>query len=307
MLRKFFSCCLVLLFLPIFLITLILFGLKTTVLTAEFYQNSFIKMDVYTQLVDKALPAMLNSSSENEKEKLSAEEQAKFVEIVKEALPKNWAEAQFKSITSAIFSYVKSETNRIDLKISLVEAKKILVQKLATVDAQNPASPEEINQVLSSIPDQFDLGENLMKDNTIVTARQTYHIIFLADWVGFILSILLLLILGLINLFYPPGMLKWLSIPVMVQSGMLLLIVIAGQMLATYYLTAFIQTAAEPIFRPLAQDGLKFLINPIFVAFEWESGIFFALGLITLIIAIILTRRFPEKREPQLDTKEIKK
>lgn len=296
MARKFFSCCLAGLVVPLLGLTLLLFGLKATVFDANFYQKSIIKMDLYNQLVDKTLPTLLASFSGGQNNS-GPVNQTELIKIVKEILPPVWVNEQIKNISDATFSYIKGSTNSINLIINLSEKKILLSQKVANLAPQNQAvKPEDMKQMLASVPDQFDLGAMLVANPAISQVKQVYRIILLATWISLALSLIFLLIIGLANMFYPPGMMKWLSIPVMISSSLLFLTVITGQFILFFSISQMV-SGLDANFKPLVQDILKFFLNPILTKIEWEAGIVFVLSLAILITAIILTHKFPPKTE----------
>jgi len=274
--------------------TLLLFGLKSSIFKAEFYQKSLKRAHLYDQLADNLLPTFLSGGGQGQG--MPPEAQAELVGAIKEAIPQTWFDEQIKMVSDGIFNYIKGDTNEVKANIVLTQAKQTLAAKLSS--GALGANSQELNQGLAGIPDQFDLGAMITKNGALSPARQAYQIGNLVAWVCLALAVLFWLIIGLINLFYPPGMMKWLSIPVMAVSTVFFLVMVGLKIAVSYFAAQALVSGMDANLRPLAEDGLKYLIYPIFNVFLWEAGIIFILSLLTLIAAIILTRKFPKKPEP---------
>lgn len=148
--------------------------------------------------------------------------------------------------------------------------------------------------LLSQLPDQFNIGEAILKkpgaNESILRFFTIFGMVFRA--LSIALGILILL-LALINRKYWPGMLKWLSIPLMIPAAIVLVLAVIAQIVATALIGGYL-TVLPGALKSLATTKAITLIAQFFWIFEFYSGIILVGLIIILILAIILSKIYPK-------------
>lgn len=156
--RKILAVLFILIFIPVFLITLVTFNAKSTILNPDFYKKQFSKEKIYSQLVNTSLPSLLTGLFQGDKETFINSEQLEV--LVQETIKPEWLEAQITIILEGLSSYLKGKTATLEGKISLVELKKSLVP------AFNKAMTEGWKDLPECTPEQMKNLERKDKDMT---------------------------------------------------------------------------------------------------------------------------------------------
>ena len=132
LLRRFLALVLVLVFLLLFVLTLLAFRINDTVLEADFYTDTLRELDFYNFLYDDAIPAALDDAKEKkergEEGGLDLEEDLplglsftneEVVSTVKRVLPQDWLQANVEQVIGQAVPYVTGETDSFTITVPL--------------------------------------------------------------------------------------------------------------------------------------------------------------------------------------------
>lgn len=333
MFRKFFSVIFSLLFVVVFLFFLIILSLKLSVFNPEFIKNSFIKADLYNSILDEGVGALLKTVEANAQFGLGPLKAEDISLILKSSISANWLEQQSESAIDNYFNFVYGKTDKLEIILPLVEVKKSLSQNIeqglkdklknlpkCTNEQLNKLQSEEgfksincrpagmdanaISQelskeitgeggLISQLPDNYNLTEKINKNPAKTEAMQRFYKIFTLIFKALLLaSSIILAILALINIKYFPGLLKWLATPLMIPSLIIFILALAGKLLSVLLITSYL-TILPAEMKAAASALTNNIFGSIFNVFQFYGLIFLIASLLMLIVAIILSKKFP--------------
>ena len=255
----------------------VLLNFKAVAFEPKFYENELEKLQVYgsaknliAEMMIQQLPAQLASiipAGELEAE-------------IKNAIPDSWMKAQFKSLTQNTLAYLKGEKEALELEISLTEVKSSLQDFAQDYVAEN-IPPElagaiNVNQLLSPLPETFDLASMLPNLQQLGQFRQIVQLFFLAInalIVGAIILFVLIILLAFRNL---KSLLRWIAEPLIASGAVCISLAytmpgIVNQMLSQQLastgglaygagtISAFMADFANAIFSGAMAYGIAFL------------------------------------------------
>jgi hypothetical protein len=154
MVRKFFSSCLAIIFVPIFVVTILVIGAKYDVFNPNFYLNVFDKSNFYTEVVQN-LPNILGQSltggDNNAFGPLTGEDIASSIQ---ESINPTWLKNNLQNTITSIFNYGSGKIYSIDVIIPLKDIKLSFInsisQKFNTKIAALPQCTDQQFQELQS-------------------------------------------------------------------------------------------------------------------------------------------------------------
>ena len=174
-LRRLFALPVVVVFLLLFVITLVAFRVNGTLLEASFYTDTLRKLDAYNFTYDAALPAALEDH-EVDTEDVGLGISLTHVEIVayvKRVLPPEWVQENVEQVVEQVVPYATGQTDEFSITIPLADrvedAVEVAEELVRDADIYNYlleelARPEmEKNDVLSDLP----YGMTLTPDQVI--------------------------------------------------------------------------------------------------------------------------------------------
>lgn len=346
MARKIFSCCFAVIFVPIFIIFLITLGIKSSVLTADFYKTTLQKSDIYNQILDKSgslLSGMVGGDAS--RLGLGPIDTNDLQKILKDSIAPAWLKIQVENIPDKFFAFVYGKTTGLEIVIPLTELKKSLPENLskvikAKIEALPTCTPEQtkklqsqkegesmsfdckpagmdVSQIesgllesitgpkglITNLPDQYDIGKIINQSpQTLPAIQRFFYFANLAFTVLMIASILLLVIIGLMNMKYLPGMLKWLAIPLIIASGAVLIFGLFGQATIMLLLGGYTTVLPEEM-RNLLNSLISVFSQNLSFRFILYPGIILALAIGLLILAIVLGKKHPYQPRVKIDDK----
>lgn len=153
---------------------------------------------------------------------------------------------------------------------------------------------------ITKLPDQYNLGEIISKGPTFGEIQRFISIYKMIMWISLAISFVLLLIVLLMNMKYIPGMLKWITIPPMIVSIIVLLAGILGYFSLNALFGGFIVSLPNE-FKIVIYNLIKSFSGNLFIYFELSAGIIFLISLVGLIISSILTKKYPFSEQPKLN------
>lgn len=197
----------------------VLLNFKATAFEPKFYEDELEKLQVYgaaknliAEMLIQQLPAQLTAIIPAER----------LREEIKNAIPDSWMKVQFKNLMQNTFSYLKGEKQTLSLEISLAEVKSSLQAFAEDYVAQN-IPPElagaiNINQLLSSLPDSFDLSSMFQNVEQLQQIRQIIQLFFLAINALIVSAVILFVLIILLAFRNLKSLLRWLAEP-LISSG----------------------------------------------------------------------------------------
>lgn len=346
MARKILSCFFAVLFVPIFIILLIVFGIKSSVFSANFYKTTLQKSDIYNQLLDRSgslLSGMVGG--ESSRLGLGPINTDDLQKILKDSISPVWLKTQIENIPDKFFAFANGKNSTLDIIIPLTDIKKTLPENLSKVikakietlptctseqtkklQSQKEGEPMsfdckpqgmDVSQIesgllesitgpkglITNLPDQYDIGKIINQSPQTVPAIQRFfyfaNIIFI---ILLIASVLLFVFIGLLNVKYLPGMLKWLSIPLLIASGAVLIFGFFGQVILMVLLGGYTTTLPAEM-RTLVNSLIGVFSQNLSSHFKLIPGIILVLAIALLIVAIVLCKKHPYQPQEKIDNK----
>lgn len=147
--------------------------------------------------------------------------------------------------------------------------------------------------LISQLPDNYNLTEKISANPAKTEALQRFYKIFNLIFKALLLaSSIILAIIALINIKYFPGMLKWLCIPIMIPSLIILILGLTGKLLSVLLMTSYL-TILPAEMKVAASALVNSVFGSIFNVFQFYGLIFLIASVLMLILAIVLSKKFP--------------
>lgn len=261
----------------------LLLNFKAVAFEPTFYEDELEKLQVYgsaknliAELLVQQLPAQLTLIIPADR--LEAE--------IKNAIPDSWMKVQFKSLTQNTLAYLKGEKEALELEISLSEVKSSLQAFAQDYIAKN-IPPElagaiNLNQLLSSLPDTFDLTSMLPNLQQVEQARRIIQLFFLAINALIVSAVILFVLIILLTFRSLKSLLRWVSEPLIASGAVCISL--------AYTMPAVVKQMLSQQLG--AAGGLAYGANTIsaFIA-DFANAIFsgaMAYGIALLVIGLVL-------------------
>lgn len=120
-LRRLIALVLIVLFLPIFIATLVIFRVNATVPEASFYTDTLVEMDAYNYVYDDAIPFALRENDVDVAASLpwlNTTNQG-VTDSVKRVLPPEWIQANVEEVINQAVPYATGEADSFDITVRL--------------------------------------------------------------------------------------------------------------------------------------------------------------------------------------------
>lgn len=281
--------------------TLWLFGLKQTLLNVDYYKTILKKSDFYSHFIDDATPYIFEKIAKEKNippEVLSAKEVSA---ILKKTFPESWIQNQTELALDGFSDYITGKREKVVVTLDLAGIKKplsdqitrsfnevwaklpscsiIQLSQIETTD--NPSLAilcrppgVKVNQIISAIisgqnglvshiPDKYEIGNNLPKDSWqgLSDARNVYRTYFQILIISLVVTLVLLIILILLNLKWPKGAIKWVAIPSICASAIVLIVSFATPFIGSNLILKNIDLGLSPDLNNLIISVLKTSLN----------------------------------------------
>ena len=121
--RRSLAVFLTVLFLPLFLVTLVVLRVNDTVLAADFYIDQLRKADIFTFLYDEAIPAALDETNQGSQDLPVNLEvvQDELLSSLREVLPPEWLQEQLELSIAEVVPYLEGDTDSFAIPIPLAD------------------------------------------------------------------------------------------------------------------------------------------------------------------------------------------
>lgn len=271
MCRKTLAVLLIILFVPIFIVTIIGWSLKSTILNPSYLSHQLEKNNIYGELISSAPKFLLQTLSQEGGATIPLTEQD-ITSAIKESISNNWLKINSELVINQVLNYINGKSNLIQASIDLRQIKSGLDKFQTTyLKAQISALPEcsgssqsssgnlscrpkntSVDQLLETmngdpnskqeslsknIPDTWEIGSILMPENkpsTLTQIRQFVSYFNLGWSIIAISSIILLILIGLL-IFKPlTSLLRWLATTLIIPGLLLLSSAAANLVISTF-------------------------------------------------------------------------
>jgi len=319
MFKKIFAVILLIVFAPIFILTVLSWNFKLTFLNSVYWQKQLEKSDFYEKALDIVPKYLLQSLMQNETIDLPFSDE-QFDQAVEKNLSSEWLKSNIEKTIEQILGYLNGTYSTIEAEIDLRPVKNTInelnrsflenqftnLPECKSIKEFNPKQPNcrppgmDLDELLTkmskkdqrqtgkenifeNIPDSYNLGEILLKTNHKQNPILLLHQSFSRFKIGLYImtTIVIILLLSIILLIFRPfvSVLKWLAVTFLIPG---ILIILTG--LLTLNLMLF--TGGLLITIPV---DLKPIIESVISVFAKNIGFrLLFIGLATVFISIIL-------------------
>lgn len=337
--RKFLAVLFIVIFIPLFIINILVFGLKTTILNPLYLQDKFSTSGVYEKVIEAALPLLVDSLSkgENKSEQINTDI---LFKAASNSLDAQWLESQFDLIFEEFDKYLKNTSDTLKIKIDLKEVKKEFANNFSASATQgienlpecsqqelekmnqgnrqlqclppgfskedlSKASKEMFSQnsqgnILSQLPDEYDLGQLITQGyNPILVQAKIFF-----NYLNFGLAILtgfnaLLLILIALLIYHPLPSILRWLSTALVIPSTILLLLAGLGYFSSNFIGSLLSSSLPTGLRETSQNVILALINPWQIKIALIASLAVLLAIIGYIIAHFLNKHLSVKKETQ--------
>ena len=119
--RRFIAVFLAVIFLPVFLATLVVLRVNDTALEADFYVEHLRKADVFNFLYDEVIPAAIDEVREGDGDPPPGLDLARdvLVESMEETFPPEWLQEQSEEVITQIVPYLVGDADGFILRVDM--------------------------------------------------------------------------------------------------------------------------------------------------------------------------------------------
>jgi hypothetical protein len=312
---------------PVAFVTLLLFGIKISLLSPGFYKASLEETKIYNRSFEDLVPSL--SSEEKSFAMVTTDD---LVGVVQDSASPQWLEAQADEFIDGVFSYLFGETSSLDMTISLISLKNSVAEGLAEIANERfaaipectPAQLEQLSQAgedsppaecfppgaitpevsadlfikeydfMSAIPDRIDVGETILGDASeasVLNDLPRYYRYFQSGLLAVLGVFLLLAVLAVSpDRNQPLKMFRRLAVLLLVIAIPVLIAAAAGNLYGFHFLEPKIVSLVGEL--GSAADNLaKVFVSNFFLRMMIPAGIVSVVVLGGLVGANILERR----------------
>lgn len=167
--RKLLSVILIIILVPLIIINVLVYSLKTTLLNPLYLESNLVQNHVYENIINTALPLVANSlTQEGQVDKEVNIDDLVF--IVQKSISPIWLEDQFNTIFTQFNNYLIGKSNNINIVINLKDLKTSLtdgfsqftqegIKNLPTCTDEQMTKLDENNRQLDCLPEGFSKDE----------------------------------------------------------------------------------------------------------------------------------------------------
>lgn len=301
--RKFLAVLIILIFIPLLMISILVFGLKTTLLNPLYLQTNFSQSNFYEKILDTGLPILAESLNKENQEGNQIDENIQvddLVAIAQKSISPAWLQSQFDNLFEEFNDYLIGKSNEIDFTISLKDLKTSLRENFNqyTLDKISQTSNQKLNddqidELLKQFPDEYDLGKILMQTQgpTLTAARTFFSYLKLGIIALAGINILLLILIGLLIWKPAASLLKWLATAIIIPSA--ILSILAGFSYFSSPLVGNLGLNLPGELKNLVSTIIVGLIQPAILKMLLITGAGVILAIIAYIIAHIISKKHP--------------
>lgn len=173
MFRKIFAGCLTAILAPVFILTIIAFNSKSTILNLDFWKNQLANEQIYSKLITDVLPEFA-STLFNKNEVGSQIDKQVISDSIKSNITPNWLSAQLNTAIDSINDYLSGKTTVLNGSVDLRPVKttlNLIINNTASAnlngsdlknlpkctDAELKEIQPDSNSALKCLPSEFDL------------------------------------------------------------------------------------------------------------------------------------------------------
>ncbi len=321
-LKKTLSWIFAILMIPAFLIFLSSYFIESTLINSEFYKTNLKKADTYNRLVDKGIPSLILDSSDSDDEQslnYLASQGVKF--IIKKSISPAWLEKQTEGIIDETIEFIAKPQKDLNAKVELDESQKILHQvsdSLAILYQIIPSCAEtqvdtEITQLINvsincetmhvnldeikkdiketkKAVDTMAVNEINISEELEQTLKPAIRIkkfiekIPIYMWTSLAVLLALAVLIIIIQFKNIKAMFKYLSLPILVASGLILIFALISHNLILRDIMQSSNFGLPADMNSIISDLIKVTVNQFFHHIESVAGVFFVISGIVFVV-----------------------
>lgn len=134
--RKFFASLLLLIFIPVFILAILTWNIRSTFLNKEFVKDELSKNNVYGFIHDEGLPALTSDLIEGETgEDLESNifTSEELTNLVQDSVSAEFLQTEVENVIDSIYPYFLSQEEDFEIEVNLGEAKKSFEKSFQTL------------------------------------------------------------------------------------------------------------------------------------------------------------------------------
>jgi hypothetical protein len=324
MCRKTLAVFLAIIFVPIFITTIVFISLKSTLLNQNFINTQLNKNNAYTSVTNIALDVFQQQLAPQEESQTTNILFSNLSTIVKQKLPADYLKSQLEPVINGFFAYLKGTSSQFSQTIDLKPFKAAVssatlqnldeqLKNLATRKSQQDYNSNTLNCIpanmsaqdikdqweklikeknfLQSIPDNLNVGTTNSPNSTqtLNQSKQFYNYLQIAFVVFLFISIILFICIGLLIFKPASSLLNWLA-TILLIPGTILFFSVFGNYLVTMFLKGSswnLPAETSAVLNNLIGSLIKGFIGNIAI----YASILVVLAVIMYIISAIIKKR----------------
>jgi hypothetical protein len=330
--RRFFAIITILIFIPLFIINIISINTKLTILNTNYIKYQFEKSDFFNSLITTGLPAFINSTMKSSTPDDVSQYQI-LTQGVEQTITPDFLKNNFNSLLDQINLYLLGKTNNIQQKIPLSDIKNSFDKNLSSYVStqlnklptctQNELNqlknnselkclppgfdPNEVakamnnpdkNELISSLPNDFELGDYLMQkyQNKFESFRRFINFYDIGIYIITAINILLLILIAL--LIWKPLhlIIKWISATLLISSATLVILTAIGLASSAIVSSSIVVTLPNEI-QNIVRGLLLTIQIPFYLNLFYINGIIILISIIGLISSAKLEKNNSSKSQ----------
>jgi len=330
--RRFFAIITILIFIPLFIINIISINTKLTILNTNYIKYQFEKSDFFNSLITTGLPAFINSTMKSSTPDDVSQYQI-LTQGVEQTITPDFLKNNFNSLLDQINLYLLGKTNNIQQKIPLSDIKNSFDKNLSSyvstqLDKLPTCTQNELNQLknnselkclppgfdpnevakamnnpdknelISSLPNDFELGDYLMQkyQNKFESFRRFINFYDIGIYIITAINILLLILIAL--LIWKPLhlIIKWISTTLLISSATLVIFTAIGLASSAIVSSSIVVTLPNEI-QNIVRGLLLTIQIPFYLNLFYINGIIILISIIGLISSAKLEKNNSSKSQ----------
>lgn len=326
--RKLLAAIIIVIFIPLFIINILVFSLKTTLLNPLYIQQNFEKNNTYEKIINYGLPLLAESVTKEGNQLIKTDD---LVVVIKESISTQWLEDQSSNFFSQFNNYLVNNKEEIVFNLDLKDFKSSLSdglnqfsqerindlptctdQEIANMDKNNRqlnCLPENFSKsevsdavkqmfsgnnsqgMLAQIPNEYDLGKYLMGryGSQLDTVKSAYKYLSLGIFIISAVNLLLLILISLVIWKPFKSVLKWDATAILIPSGLLVIISTIAYIFSSTLVTQLVgNLPAGADANNVIQSLILNIIKPFIFKLAIISGVFVFVSIAVYTIAYCL-------------------
>lgn len=304
---------------------LFLYTFKTTLTNPEFYKNNLKKADTYSQLINDGIPAVIMKAKISDTQTTNLLAKEAIVYVIKKTIPPSWVEKNTEKLIDKTANFLAKPHQNPEIILKLDELggymgqigdSLLVLEQIIPSCTQAQSDSSIVKQLFNVSIDCKNMDMNLdqikqdmnqsgiaLKQLKITELNLTEEIrqavqnlnslrkfiqdIIVYMWVALILFILFALLIILLQRKSIYHLVKYLSWTILISSGLALLFGLTGENWGLKTIAENVQFSVPSAMQTIIDNFTAFMVKGFFAKMIITSGVFFIIGVLTLIATYI--------------------